>query len=54
MFQVLEAFDLDLVAVAPVNKERLFFALIFALGENLRFFLTAAILYDFESFVWGV
>ena len=54
VFQVLEAFNLDLVAVAPVNKERLFFALIFASGENLSFFLTAANIYDFKPFVGGV
>ena len=53
MFQVLEAFDLDLVVVAEVNKERLFFyAIIF--GWNFNLFLTAIDMDDFEPFVGGV
>jgi hypothetical protein len=51
VFQVLEAFDLDLIAVAEVNKEHLFFAPLFDPGENLSFFLTPINMDDFEPFV---
>ena len=48
MLKVLQSFDLDLVAVAEVNKEFCFFAPIFALGENLSFFLMADDIDDFK------
>jgi hypothetical protein len=54
MFQVVEAFDLDLVAVAEVKKERLFLAQLFDCGENLSFFLTAIDMDEFKPIVGGV
>ncbi len=53
VFQVLEAFDLDLVAVAEVNKERLFFCAIIWFGGEFKLFLDGDWHGWFRAIRWG-
>ena len=53
VFQVLEAFDLDLVAVAEVNKKRLFFCAIIRLWGEFKPFLDGNWHGWFRANCWG-